>query len=193
MGLRILLLSILLLASLRATAQEEAPPPAPSQQDSFWKVKQGECVDLTPFKFFLPESKNIELRDWKGKAVLIIYVRAFDKPSLDFLKVFEQKAWPELKNRNIICYVVGHGDQMPSLLDWYQDNQFTFPLANDPGHRLHNGLCTMPNAFPHIIALDKDHRFCMGIVGGMDPGSEDFLRLVDQVIDVGCPPQDPPS
>jgi len=159
-----------------------------AKAQSFWKVKQGDSIDLTPFKFFLPESRSVELRDWKGNPVLLIYVRAFDKGSLDFLKAFEEKAWPQIRNKNIEFYVVGHGDQMPSLLDWYQDNQFTFPLANDPSHRLHNGMCTMQTAFPHIIMLDRDHRFCVGIVGGMDPGSDEFMKMIDQVIDVGCTP-----
>ena len=179
MGLRISF--CLLMACLGVLAQQPT-------QKSFWKIKQGETVDLNPYKFFLPGSRDLELRDWKDKAVLIIYIRAFDKSSLDFLKGFEEKAWPSIRNKNIECYAVGHGDQMPSLLSWYEDNQFTFPIANDPGHRLHNGLCTMQSAFPHIILLDRDHRFCVGIVGGIDPASEEFMKMIDQVIDVGCPP-----
>lgn len=187
-----------LLALANAPAQDtpgqDAPPadgqaPAAGQAESFWKIKQSDAIDLTPYKFYLPESQSVELRDWKDKAVLIIYVRAFDKSCQEFLQVFEEKAWPELKNKNIVCYVVGHGDQLPSLVSWYTNNHFTFPIANDPGHLLHNSLCTMLTAFPHIILLDKDHRFCAGIVGGMDPGSEEFMKMVDQVIDVGCPSQ----
>lgn len=179
MGLRILL--CLLVVCLSASAQQQT-------QESFWKLKQGDAFDLDPYKFFLPESRKVELKDLKDKAILIIYVRAFDKSCLEFLKIFEEKAWPDIKNKNIVCYVVGHGDQLPSLLSWYENSNFTFPIANDPSHYLHNALCSMPSAFPHIILFDKDHRFCVGIVGGMDPASEPFMKMVDQVIDVGCAP-----
>ena len=181
MGLRILL--CLLAICLDVAAQEQT-------QESFWKIKQGEIVDLSPYKFFLPESQSIELKDWKNKAVMIIYIRAFDKPSLDFLTAFEEKAWPAIRNKNIECVIAGHGDQLPSLLSWFEDNHvtFTFPVATDPSHRLHNTLCTIQQGFPHVVILDSQHRFCVGIVGGIDPTSEEFMKMIEQVIDVGCPP-----
>lgn len=183
MGIRSVSHAVLLLLGCATISAQDQPA-----QQSFWKIKQGDTVDLSPYKFFLPESRNVELKTLKDKAILIVYIRAFDKSCLEFLKIFEEKAWPDIKNKNIDCYVVGHGDQLPSLVSWCDDNRFTFPIANDPSHYLHNSLCTIPSAFPHIILLDRDHRFCVGIVGGIDPSSEEFMKMVDQVIDVGCPP-----
>ena len=186
MGLRQTILVLFALTTCSLAFGQEAG----AQPVSFWKIKQGETVDLAPYKFFLPESRSIELKDWKDKAVLIIYVRAFDKPSLDFLKKFEETAWPAIRNKNIVCVIAGHGDQLPSMLSWFEDNHcnFTFPVANDPSHRLHNTLCSVAQRFPHIVVLDKEHRFCVGIVGGGDLASEEFIKMIDQVIDVGCSP-----
>ena len=167
-------------------------PLAPTQEDAtqYWKIKEGDVVDLTSYRFQLPDSKAVELKDWNDQPVLLIYVAAFEKASTDFLKTFEEKGWPEIKNKSIVCYVVANGDQIPSVMSWCRENNFTFPVATDSSKKLHSAISKVENGgYPHILMLDKDHRFSIGSMGpAFDPGSADFLKMVDDVIDKGYTP-----
>ena len=163
-------------------AQQEGP--------QYWQISHGDVVDLAPYRFQLPESKAIDLKDWDGQPVLLIYIAAFDAKSTEFAKVFEEKAWPEIQNKNIVCYVVGFGDQIPSLVSWRKENNFSFPIASDSSKKFHDAVCKVEfGGFPHIVMLDRDHHFCVGAIGNtLDPASAEFLKMIDDVIETGCAP-----
>jgi hypothetical protein len=163
-------------------------PRAQAADPEYWKVKAGDPIETTRFKFYLPGSSTLDMTTWNDKPVMLIYVQTADPRCTEFAKLFEEKAWPAIKEKNILCYFVSCGEP-PSLIDaWADGNGITVPTANDGSAKLHQSLTDVNSAFPHIVMLDKNHLFCVGVVGGADPGTEEFMQLVDSVIDQGCTP-----
>jgi peroxiredoxin len=163
-------LLVLGLISLHSIAQQSDPPIGD------FKTKSGQQVPV--FTFEKEKGKKVNIRDYKGKYVLLNFFATWCPPCNQELPLAQTQIWDKHKDSPKFAFVVFGREEGWEKLDSFKLKKgFTFPLVPDLDRSIFSLFA--PNGIPRNVLIDPNGKIIYQSFGYT---AEEFTKLV-QLID----------
>jgi peroxiredoxin len=170
--LALALISLLLLSPLggRAANQEPASPAKPIA------LKAG--VTAPDFKLKTPQGKNLSLRSFRGKPVLMNFWATWCGPCVEEMHILQQisKEW---SNKGLIILGINEGDPANKVTGFMQRYEIAFPVLMDGDQEVARLFSV--RYMPTSVLIDKDGVIQVVAFGGFDTKEQLVSKMLSKV------------
>jgi peroxiredoxin len=119
---------------------------------------------------------EFELKDLRGKVVLLNFFATWCGPCLTELPHLELDVWQKFKDQDFMLISIGREHTKRELLKFTDTVTFTFPIAYDPTREIYGQYAT--KYIPRNVVIDQTGRIVYQSVGYSE---EEFGRMVGVV------------
>lgn len=152
----------------------QAQPSAFKVPDSTTKLKTG---DLSPdFSFALSPEKRVDIRDYRGKIVMIDFFATWCGPCMHEMPRIEKEIWEKYQHNPHFVLLAFAREQGWGVIDSFKmTHPFSFPLLPDTGRQVYGLFAT--EYIPRNIILDENGNILFQSTGYL-PDEFDRMKAV---------------
>jgi len=147
-------------------------------QDDTTLVRLGQTVP--DFKVTTLDGQTIDIKDCRGKIVLLNFFATWCGPCLQELPRIESEIWQKSKNDELIVLAIGREHTAAQLDTFRQEKKFTLPIAPDPERKIYSLFATI--YVPRIFLIDRDGRIVYFSIGYDKAEFAKLTKLIDEKI-----------
>ncbi|TDQ06481.1 TlpA family protein disulfide reductase [Pedobacter metabolipauper] len=146
-----------------------------AQQDSTTLTKIGDQVP--EFSFEAEKGKTVQIKDYKGKLILINLFATWCPPCNIELPLVQKQIWEKHQGNSKFAFFVFGREEGWDKLDPYKAKKgFTFPILPDLKREVFSKFATQ--SIPRNILIDEDGKIIYQSIGF---GEQEFSEMVKQI------------
>ena len=147
---------------------------AQTAEDTYTKV--GDSVPV--FSFEIEKGKLVNIRDFKGKLILINLFATWCPPCNAELPEIQSKIWDKHKdNPNFAFFVFGREEGWEKLLPYKEKKGFTFPILPDLKKDVFSKFAKQ--YIPRNILIDQNGKIIYQSLGFEEKEFNNLIKLID--------------
>lgn len=132
-------------------------------------------IDAHNFAGKLPDEKTVNLKDYRGRFILLNFWATWCSPCLKEMPDFE-KAYQQMGQEKLIVLAVGMGEDTKKISKFAEKYGFTFPMVADPKLEITN-LYGVKN-IPVTYLIDPEGVVLGRALGIRDWANPDLLAFI---------------
>lgn len=132
-------------------------------------------IEAHDFKAELMDATTVNLKDYRGRFVLLNFWASWCSPCLKEMPDFE-KAYVDMGNENMVVLAVGMGESIEKIQVFLKKYSFSFPLLADDNMQI-TKLYGVKN-IPVTYIIDPDGLVLGRALGIRDWANSDFLKFM---------------
>ena len=132
-------------------------------------------IDAHNFAGKLPDEKTVNLKDYRGRFILLNFWATWCSPCLKEMPDFE-KAYQKMGQEKLIVLAVGMGEDTKKISKFAEKYGFTFPMVADPKLEITN-LYGVKN-IPVTYLIDQEGVVLGSAIGIRDGAIPDLLAFI---------------
>jgi peroxiredoxin len=157
---------LFILAPLFSRAQEN---------DASTLVKIGDTAPV--FNFEIDKNKTVNIRDYRGKIVMITFFATWCPPCRLELPRVEKEIWEKYSlNPKFALFIFGREEGWDKVLNFKANNQYTFLMLPDEGRKIFSLYATQ--SIPRTILLDESGKIIYQSIGYSTSDFEELLTVL---------------
>jgi peroxiredoxin len=147
---------------------------AASEQDETTLIKAGDAAP--EFRVTTVDGKTIDLKDAKGKVVLVNFFATWCGPCMQEMPHLQDEIWTRFKDKNFVLVSIDRGEKEEAVKAFLKKHTFQFPIACDTNKAVYSKFAT--KYIPRNYLINAK-----GIVVYQAAGFEeaDFKKLVSTI------------
>jgi peroxiredoxin len=147
---------------------------AASEEDETTLIKAGQAAP--EFQVKTLDGKNFDLKDMKGKVVLVNFFASWCGPCMQEMPHLQKEIWTRFKDKNFTMVAIDRGEKEEAVKALQQKRAFEFPIACDTNKAVYSKFAT--KYIPRNYLINAK-----GIVVFQAAGFEeaDFKKLVTAI------------
>jgi peroxiredoxin len=122
------------------------------------------------------EGGEFELKDLRGRVVLLNFFATWCSPCLNEMPHLELEVWQKYKNDDFLLIALGREHTKRDLVKFTDVVTFTFPIAPDPKREIYSKFAT--TYIPRNVLIDKSGAIIYQFVGYSE---EEFAKMIVQI------------
>ena len=145
-----------------------------SAQQSETLVKVGETVP--DFKVQMFDGKNVDIRDYKGKVVLLNFWATWCSPCRQELARVQKEIIDRFKGKDFVFLPVSREDSYDKIAAFRKQTGHTFPMGMDPDRKIYSKFATA--SIPRNFLIGRNGKIIF-----MEEGysEESFAKLIKEI------------
>lgn len=130
------------------------------------------------FSFEIENGKTVNIRDYKGKYVLINFFATWCPPCNQELPLAQKQIWEKHKDNPKFAFIVFGREEGWEKLDPFKEKKgFTFPLLPDLDRSIFSLFA--PNGIPRNVVVDPAGKIIYQSFGYEEAEFEKLVKLID--------------
>ena len=137
-------------------------------------VKVGD--DVPEFVVEMFDGKKIDIKDLKGKVVLINFWATWCPPCQEQLKRVQKEIIDHFKGKDFVFLAVSREETREQVAKFRERNGYTFPMGLDPDRKIYSKFATA--TIPRNFVIDKKGKIVAIEIGYT---KESFAELIQKI------------
>lgn len=137
-------------------------------------VKVGDAVPEFVVEMF--DGEKIDIKDLKGKVVLINFWATWCPPCQEELKRVQKEIIDRFKGKDFVFLAISREDTKDQVAKFREKNGYTFPMGLDPERKIYSKFAS--STIPRNFIVDKK-----GKIVAMETGysEQSFKELIEKI------------
>ncbi len=153
------------------------PFAAIAQQDESTLIKIGDTVPQ--FSFEIEKGKMVNIKDYKGKLILINLFATWCPPCNEELPLVQKQIWEKHNdNEGFAFFVFGREEGWDKLIPYKEKKGFTFPILPDADRNIFKQFATQ--SIPRNIIVNQEGKIIYQSVGYSEKEFAEMVTLIDE-------------
>jgi len=160
-------LAFILLAPLLSRAQ---------QTDPTTLLKIGDTAPV--FSFETEKGKTVNIKDYKGKIVLLNFFATWCPPCREELPRVQKEVWEKFSsNSKFALFIFGREEGWDKVTTFKDANKYTFPMLPDEGRKVFSLFATQ--SIPRNVVLDENGKIIYQSIGYSPKEFDELVALLN--------------
>lgn len=148
-----------------------------AQQDESTLTKIGDTVPQ--FNFEVEKGKVVNIKDYKGKLILINLFATWCPPCNTELPLVQKQIWEKHSgNEGFVFFVFGREEGWDKLIPYKEKKGFTFPILPDVDRNIFKQFATQ--SIPRNIIVDQEGKIIYQSIGYTEKEFSEMVALIDE-------------
>lgn len=148
-----------------------------AQQDESTLTKVGDAVPQ--FNFELEKGKVVNIKDYKGKLILINLFATWCPPCNAELPEVQKQIWEKHReNTGFAFFVFGREEGWDKLVPYKEKKGFTFPILPDADRSIFKQFATQ--SIPRNIIVNQEGKIIYQSIGYSEKEFAEMVALIDE-------------
>jgi len=142
-------------------------------------VKVGD--DVPEFVVDMFDGKKIDIKDLKGKIVLINFWATWCPPCQEELKRVQKEIIDKFKGKDFVFLAISREETKEQVAKFREKNGYTFPMGLDPERKIFEKFATA--SIPRSFIIDKKGKIVAIEVGYTKKSFDELIKKIEKLLE----------